>query len=850
MRLEQQRPASRGWRNPNEHQLFTTCHVQQLAYSSRNKSRPSGRFRYRRGGSMESNNHDQRNELYYSQNKTQNNRNAISNKEAISEHLAALKHVFDRVVIEQFLSRASLEEAVRLYNQFRTTILAKKPGAQVTLYGSVSFACCLNDSAVIDIDVQCNGLLPYNTLREVLEIVHNSGLYKNIRLNTDHEPCCISLVVPETNIHIRVTSNYNRGIYSSEMIRLYIRFDPRVLPLLRLFRFFAKICSLDKPDLGTLHPIVFHLMLIHFLQQIQEPVLPCLHEYVFGADNILVTPSDDHTNEFQSKEDEVEDLQDTDNTYSLEEDIIEQPLSFDTLVEHLDENQKRIFKLEYQRQVREFNGKMLTIINDFKLLSTSDSSTLFLADNVTDEPHSQKLIGDCHVSVPSIVVNPQSVQLEEIIATNILSSLEAISLDNSVQGIHEFQAKNFGADKGAPSVCTVCYRSNHIKSECPELSLLEIIDLPKIEKIWSDVLSCLCRKMAEECKPTKEGIEERETILNYLEMEFRKTYPNSRLCAYGSFYNGFGLQHSDLDICVLLELNKKETTIQVLENLAQSMESNKNIFRAVEIVRSARVPIVRSIHLQSSIEIDISLNNTLPIENTRLLKMYSDIDPRVRELGSVMKTLAKKCDIGDASRGTLSSYAYTIMVIHFLQQIQPPVVPVLQQLNDVQLTNTPIIRKCANWNIYFYDDLTKLNQVWSGYGLNTLSSGALWIEFLRYYTEQFDYEKHIVTIRQYEPLLRFEKGWFRPTIAIEDPFLLTHNLADRLSLQKWATIRRVFLHARQQFCSQPNIIDINMSKPNMEQLQEYLFNKHALCPEIADKNHPDDKKKYHQYLNI
>ncbi|CAF3731727.1 unnamed protein product [Rotaria sordida] len=59
----------------------------------------------------------------------------------------------------------------------------------------------------------------------------------------------------------------------------------------------------------------------------------------------------------------------------------------------------------------------------------------------------------------------------------------------------------------------------------------------------------------EECKPTKEGIEERETILNYLEMEFRKTYPNSRLCAYGSFYNGFGLQHSDLDICVLLELN-------------------------------------------------------------------------------------------------------------------------------------------------------------------------------------------------------------------------------------------------------------------------------------------------------
>ncbi len=57
------------------------------------------------------------------------------------------------------------------------------------------------------------------------------------------------------------------------------------------------------------------------------------------------------------------------------------------------------------------------------------------------------------------------------------------------------------------------------------------------------------------------------------------------------------------------------------------------------------------------------------------------------------------------------------------------------------------------------------------------------MEFLRYYTEKFDYEKHVVTIRQYQPLLRTEKGWFRPNIAIEDPFLLTHNLGDRLSLR-------------------------------------------------------------------
>ena len=49
-------------------------------------------------------------------------------------------------------------------------------------------------------------------------------------------------------------------------------------------------------------------------------------------------------------------------------------------------------------------------------------------------------------------------------------------------------------------------------------------------------------------------------------------------------------------------------------------------------------------------------------------------------LGYMAKLLAKQCEIGDASRGSLSSYAYTLMVIHYLQQVKPPVIPVLQEV--------------------------------------------------------------------------------------------------------------------------------------------------------------------------
>ena len=41
------------------------------------------------------------------------------------------------------------------------------------------------------------------------------------------------------------------------------------------------------------------------------------------------------------------------------------------------------------------------------------------------------------------------------------------------------------------------------------------------------------------------------------------------------------------------------------------------------------------------------------------------------------------CDIGDASRGSLSSYAYTLLALFFLQQRNPPVIPVLQEVNSL-----------------------------------------------------------------------------------------------------------------------------------------------------------------------
>lgn len=62
----------------------------------------------------------------------------------------------------------------------------------------------------------------------------------------------------------------------------------------------------------------------------------------------------------------------------------------------------------------------------------------------------------------------------------------------------------------------------------------------------------------------------------------------------------------------------------------------------------------------------------------------------------MMKCLAKTTGIGDASRGSLSSYAYSLMSLYFLQQVEPPVIPVLQEVNMAPESHLTYLKSKTN----------------------------------------------------------------------------------------------------------------------------------------------------------
>ncbi|CAK7204795.1 hypothetical protein SEUCBS139899_007556 [Sporothrix eucalyptigena] len=83
----------------------------------------------------------------------------------------------------------------------------------------------------------------------------------------------------------------------------------------------------------------------------------------------------------------------------------------------------------------------------------------------------------------------------------------------------------------------------------------------------------------------------------------------------------------------------------------------------------------------AGVQCDINFSAHLALQNTALLRCYSHTDSRVRPLVLFVKHWAKMRGINTAYRGTLSSYGYVLMMLHYLVNIaQPFVCPNLQQL--------------------------------------------------------------------------------------------------------------------------------------------------------------------------
>lgn len=131
---------------------------------------------------------------------------------------------------------------------------------------------------------------------------------------------------------------------------------------------------------------------------------------------------------------------------------------------------------------------------------------------------------------------------------------------------------------------------------------------------------------------------------------------------------GFGLNSSDIDICLLI---RPSTVDARLDSLYQLHHIKNHLLKYNVIIESelilAKVPILKFREGNKGFEVDLNCNNSVGIYNTHLLYCYSRCDWRVRPLVIMVKLWAQANRINDAKNLTVSSYSWTLMLVHYLQ---------------------------------------------------------------------------------------------------------------------------------------------------------------------------------------
>lgn len=186
------------------------------------------------------------------------------------------------------------------------------------------------------------------------------------------------------------------------------------------------------------------------------------------------------------------------------------------------------------------------------------------------------------------------------------------------------------------------------------------------------------------------------------------------------------------------------------------------------------------------VQCDINFSAQLALQNTHLLRCYSLTDPRVRPLVLFVKQWAKLRGINTAYRGTLSSYGYVLMVLHYLINVARPFVcpnlqvmasPVPPNLTPEQIENTV---QCRGRDVRFWRDEDQIVDAAKRGQLtqNQDPIGLLLRGFFEYYAQNnmmsfghmrgFDWGRDVISIRTPGGLVsKQEKGWTGAKTVLE-----------------------------------------------------------------------------------
>ena len=311
-----------------------------------------------------------------------------------------------------------------------------------------------------------------------------------------------------------------------------------------------------------------------------------------------------------------------------------------------------------------------------------------------------------------------------------------------------------------------------------ELEFPTAAEIPQeaLARLNDDVTEML-RKQLEHNKKDKS----RTKLFKFLKQLLESRFPGSTLDKFGSSVTGLSLAQGDLDLCLQISGTVPKKIFNKIGKLLRQYD-----FVDIVVIPHAKVPIVKCRDAKTGIPLDISVNNTLALHNTQLLKTYSMQDARVSQAILAIKYWAMCRDVSDAPAGTLSSYSWSLMSIQSMQMTTPPLVANVQSGKKRNIQNV----EGDEYDVTIHPNPKNLLKQ-----QNQQTLGEIIVHFFETFAN-WDWANDICSIRNGAPLSRDEKNWIEhdPTaidiiindeskrvgkhsLPIEDPFDLKRDLS-------------------------------------------------------------------------
>ncbi|KAG9267965.1 poly(A) RNA polymerase, mitochondrial [Astyanax mexicanus] len=308
--------------------------------------------------------------------------------------------------------------------------------------------------------------------------------------------------------------------------------------------------------------------------------------------------------------------------------------------------------------------------------------------------------------------------------------------------------------------------------------------------------------LTEACQLTEENISLRFLVCSLLRDIAAAYFPDCIIRPFGSTVNSFGKLGCDLDMFLDLDAvsghdqskgsglsleyqvkrgaSERNVTQSILSVIGECVDVFSPGCVGVQKILNARCPLVRFSHQPSSFRCDLTANNRVAMKSSEMLFIYGSLDERLRFLVFTIRYWARAHGITNSFPGAwITNFSLTMLVVFFLQQRTPALLPTLNQLRDLAGPSDKCVIEGNDCTM-----VTDLSKITLQQNTDTLEK--LLQEFFEFYGS-FDFGKSSINIRKGREQNKPETS----AMHIQNPFETDLNVSRNVNssqLQRFVTL--------------------------------------------------------------